>query len=155
MSQTIEPTQEPTRQPPAVERRTISQACARALVQAAERKAAALGIAIATTIVDESGVLKIFSRMDGAPLVAIGASTKKATTAVGFGMPTGQAWYDFMRGDPILEGGVPQLDDFILLGGGSPIVWDGAMLGAIGVSGGHYKQDEACVEAALQHLHAQ
>jgi uncharacterized protein GlcG (DUF336 family) len=31
-----------------------------------------------------------------------------------------------------------------------PIVVEGAIVGAIGVSGGHYKQDEACASAALE-----
>jgi uncharacterized protein GlcG (DUF336 family) len=35
------------------------------------------------------------------------------------------------------------------LGGGSPIIIDGVIVGAIGVSGGHYKQDEECVKNAL------
>ena len=34
------------------------------------------------------GVLKAFSRMDGAPLVSIQVAQDKAYTAVGFGMPT-------------------------------------------------------------------
>lgn len=134
------------------ERRSIAASLARALIAAAEDKAAEIGLAIATTIVDDSGVLKAYARMDGAPLVAEGASWKKARTAVGFGLPTGAAWHGFIKDDPILLHGAPQLDDFILLGGGVPIVVDGTMIGAIGVSGGHYHQDEACARAALQSL---
>ena len=43
-------------------------------------------------------------------------------------------------------------EDFILLGGGSPIYVDGALVGAIGVAGGHYSKDEACAQAALEAL---
>jgi uncharacterized protein GlcG (DUF336 family) len=42
------------------------------------------------------------------------------------------------------------LPDFILLGGGSPILVEGKLIGAVGVSGGHYAQDEECVKAALE-----
>ncbi|MBX2796399.1 MAG: heme-binding protein [Myxococcales bacterium] len=132
----------------AFERRTITSELARAMVDAAEDKARDLGLAIATVVVDDSGVLKTYSRMDGAPLIAEGASFKKARTAVGFGMATGQPWHDFIKEDPILMHGAPQLDDFILLGGGQPILYEGTMIGAIGVSGGHYHQDEACACAA-------
>ena len=131
---------------------SITSALARALIDNAERKARELGMSITTVVVDESGVLKAYSRMDGAPLVAGGASQKKAQTAVGFGMPTGDAWHDFIKSDPILMNGAQQLDNFILLGGGMPIVVDGAMIGAIGVSGGHYQQDEQCAKAALAAL---
>lgn len=135
---------------PTVARRTISAELARALIDAAEAKARALGFAISTTVVDESGVMKAYARMDGAALVAEGASRKKALTAVGFGLPTGEAWHAFIKDDPILLHGAPQLDHFILLGGGLPIRVDGQLVGAIGVSGGHYHQDEACARAALE-----
>jgi len=41
------------------------------------------------------------------------------------------------------------VQDFVLLGGGSPIMINDELVGAIGVSGGHYKQDEECVQAGL------
>jgi uncharacterized protein GlcG (DUF336 family) len=120
------------------------------MVERARDKAQELGFGIAVTVVDESGILKAFSRMDAAPLIAINASRKKATTAVGFGIPTGAAWHDFIKDDPILSKGVQSLDEFTLLGGGLPIRVNGEVVGAIGVSGGHYSQDEACAHAALE-----
>lgn len=119
------------------------------MIEAAEAEATARGLAIVTVIVDESGVLKAMRRMDGAPLVSIGAAHKKALTAVGFGIPTGQPWHDFIKDDPILLHGAPSLPDFTLLGGGFPIALGGGVVGAIGVSGGHYSVDEACAKAAL------
>ena len=74
---------------------------------------------------------------------------RQLSTAVGFGISTGDSWYGFIKDDPILMNGADQLNDFILLGGGSPIMVDDKLVGAIGVSGGHYKQDEECVTAAL------
>jgi uncharacterized protein GlcG (DUF336 family) len=130
-------------------RLSITAAAAQKMVEAAERHATSLGMAIVTVIVDESGVLKLLSRMDGAPLVAVGAAQKKALTAVGFGLPTGKAWHDFIKDDPILLQGAPSLPDFTLLGGGFPLKSGGALVGAIGVSGGHYAHDEACARAAL------
>ncbi|MGB1274804.1 MAG: GlcG/HbpS family heme-binding protein [Nannocystaceae bacterium] len=131
------------------QRASITSELARAMIDAAEAKATEIGMAITTVIVDESGVLKAMSRMDGAALVAESASRKKALTAVGFGMPTGESWHNFIKDDPILETGATQLENFILLGGGLPIQVDGAMVGAIGISGGHYRQDEVCAAAAL------
>jgi uncharacterized protein GlcG (DUF336 family) len=106
-------------------------------------------INISFCVVDSSGVLKYFSRMDNAPLISIDIARKKAVTAIGFGMSTGEPWHNFIKDDPILNDGVNNIKDFILLGGGMPILSDGEMIGAIGVSGGHYKQDELCCNAAL------
>lgn len=106
-------------------------------------------IGISFCVVDTSGVLKYFSRMDNAPLISIDASRKKAVTAIGFGMPTGESWHNFIKDDPILNNGVGNITDFMLLGGGFPIIKDDKVIGAIGISGGHYNQDEACCKAAL------
>jgi uncharacterized protein GlcG (DUF336 family) len=133
-------------------KRSITTRAAKAMIDDATEKAKELGLEVAVTIVDESGVLKSFLRMDGAPLMAVDVSKRKALTAVGLGLPTGQQWYDFIKDDPIMSEGVSGIPDFILLGGGLPISQDGAVIGAIGVSGGHYLQDEVCARSALEVL---
>jgi uncharacterized protein GlcG (DUF336 family) len=100
-------------------------------------------------VVDESGVLKAFSRMDGAALLSVQVSQDKAYTAVGFGMPT-HGWFDFIKNDPPLAAGAPSgIDRLVIFGGGYPIMVDGTVVGAIGVSGGHYSQDQEVAEAGL------
>jgi uncharacterized protein GlcG (DUF336 family) len=135
-----------------LQRPTITAAAAAALIEAAERHAAAIGLAIVTVVVDDAGHMKAMRRMDGAALVTIEVAAKKARTAVGFGLATGRAWHAFIGGDPILAAGAPSLPDFTMLGGGLPIRVEGALVGAIGVSGGHYDDDEACALAALAAL---
>jgi uncharacterized protein GlcG (DUF336 family) len=129
---------------------SISYELAWRLIEAAMGKAREIGLGISACIVDESGVLKAFGRMDNAPLISVDAARKKALTAVGLGIPTGDAWYNFIKDDPILSAGVHNFDDFLLLGGGIPLIIDGQMAGAIGISGGHYKQDELCAAAAIE-----
>lgn len=119
------------------------------MFERAKKEAKEQKIGISFCVVDNSGVMKYFSRMDNAPLISVDLSKKKAVTAVGFGMATGEQWHNFIKDDPILSNGVNTIKDFTLLGGGFPIIVDGAIVGAIGVSGGHYKQDEACCTAAL------
>ena len=132
-----------------ITRQSLSlEACMR-MGEAAISMAREIKIEIAITFIDESGVQKAFFRMDHAPLVAVDASRKKAITAVGLGIPSGDSYYEFIKDDPILLNGVQQFKDFILLGGGSPIIADGSVIGAIGISGGHYKQDEQCIKAAI------
>ncbi len=133
---------------------SISTQVAQRMIAAAEHKAQELGLRIATAVVDESGILKAFSRMDGAPLVAVGISVKKGVTAVGFGMPTGKPWHDFVKDDPILLHGYQSIEQFTMFGGGFPIYVDGQLVGAIGVSGGHYSKDEECARAGLAVIEA-
>ncbi len=135
-----------------ITKHSISVEAAQKLILNACNKAKDIKLNIAVTILDEGGNLKAFQRMDGAVLIANSASHKKAFTALGFGMPTGDTWYGFIKDDPILMNGANSLKDFTLLGGGSPIMIGGELVGAIGVSGGHYKQDEECVNAALNSL---
>lgn len=133
-------------------KRSVSYEAALRMSEAAIAKAQELNTAIAICIVDESGVLKYFTRMDNAPLIAVDASRKKAITAVGFGLPTGKPWFKFIKDDPILREGVHDFTDFMLMGGGIPIVVDKQIIGAIGISGGHYEKDHLCAQAALSCL---
>lgn len=130
-------------------KKSVSLEIAECMGKAAVQKASELGLSIAVCIVDESGIQKYFARMDYAPLIAVDASRKKAITAAGFGLPTGKPWFEFIKDDPILREGVHGFTDFMLMGGGLPIIRDNCIIGAIGISGGHYEQDLKCAEAAL------
>ncbi|MFZ4523033.1 MAG: GlcG/HbpS family heme-binding protein [Bacteroidales bacterium] len=133
-------------------KRSISLCDAEKMAESAMSKAKELGMAIAVTIVDESGITKLFARMDHAPLIAVDASRKKAITAVGFGLPTGDSWFNFIMEDPILREGAHDFMDFMLMGGGVPVVVDKQVIGAIGISGGHYSKDQECALSALASL---
>jgi uncharacterized protein GlcG (DUF336 family) len=130
-------------------KKSLSYNSALELIHAAIAEAQVIGFNISVSIVDESGIEKSFCRMDGAPLVSVETAAKKAKFAVGFGMPTGDQWYSFIKDDAILKDGAADLPGFILLGGGVPIYFEGSLIGAIGISGGHYKQDEQCANAAI------
>jgi uncharacterized protein GlcG (DUF336 family) len=133
---------------------SISSESAHQAIAAAEAKANEIGVPMDIAIVDESGVLKAFSRMDGAALLSIQIAQDKAYTAVGFGMPSG-GWHDFIKDDPPLAAGAAEgIDRLVIFGGGYPIKLDGQIVGAIGVSGGHYTQDQEVAEAGLQALGA-
>ena len=130
----------------------VSSALARQLIEAARSHADGLGKGFTIAIVDASGVLKALDRMDGAALISIQIAQDKAYTAVGFGIPSG-AWHDFIKDDPPLAAGAPTgIDRLVVFGGGFPITVDGACVGGIGVSGGHYSEDAAVAEAALATL---
>jgi len=119
-----------------------------AMYQKAEEKAKEIELNIVFTVLDKSGKIKFYAKMDNTILFADKAAFKKAFTAIGFGMPTGSTWYDFIKDDPILMNGADSLENFSLLGGGKPLIYQGHIIGGIGVSGGHYSHDEIVCEAA-------
>jgi len=130
---------------------SISAETARVLIEAAERKAAEIGVPMAIAVCDESGVLKAFSRMDGAALLSVDIAQNKAYTAVSFGIPT-HGWFDFIKDDPPLLHGITHTPRLVVFGGGYPVQHEGAVIGGVGVSGGHYHQDMQVAEAALAAL---
>lgn len=134
--------------PDTYEKKSISEELARKMMRAAHAEANKLGIPMTIAVCDESGILKAFLRMDGAALLSVDVAINKAKTAAGFGIST-DAWYDFIKDDPPLSLGAPHIKDLVIFGGGYPIKVDDQVIGAIGVSGGHYNDDMKCAKAAL------
>jgi uncharacterized protein GlcG (DUF336 family) len=131
------------------ERSSVSTESAHRIIHAAERKATEIGQPMVIVVVDESGVLKALSRMDQAPFLSIQVAQDKAYTAAGFGMSTDQ-WHDFIKNDPPLAAGATTgIDRLVVFGGGYPIKVGNLVVGAIGVSGGHYTQDMEVAKAGL------
>src|ERR1700676_478450 len=96
---------------------SISTELAHQVVAAAEAKAKAMGHPFVIAVCDESGVLKAFSRMDGAALLSVQIAQDKAYTAVGFGLPT-HGWHDFIKDDAQLAAGAPTgIDRLVIFGG--------------------------------------
>jgi uncharacterized protein GlcG (DUF336 family) len=131
------------------EKPSITTELAHRMIAAAEQKAQAMGHSFVIAVVDESGVLKAFSRMDNAALLSVQIAQDKAYTAAGFGMSTDQ-WHDFIKDDPPLAAGAPSgIERLVVFGGGYPITVNGQLVGGIGVSGGHYSQDMEVARAGL------
>lgn len=131
------------------EKASVSTESAHRMIAAAEAKAREIGVPMVIAVCDESGVLKAFSRMDGAALLSVQVAQDKAYTAVGFGLPT-EGWHDFIRDDPPLAAGaVGGIDRLVIFGGGYPIKAGDRVVGGIGVSGGHYTQDMEVAKAGV------
>jgi len=129
---------------------SITAEAASDVLRAAQQKATEIGVPMVIAVVDESGVLKAFSRMDGAPLLSVEIAKNKAFSAAAYGIPT-HAWFDFIKNDPPLLHGIVQTPRLIVFGGGYPLELNG-VIGAIGVSGGHYEQDMVVAEAGVSAL---
>ncbi len=124
---------------------------ARRAVDAARDKAEDLGISVVAAVVDPGGVVVTLDRMAGAPLLSLDVAVDKAWTAVSLGAPTQQVW-DGIADQPDLVAGLAGRGRITLLGGGLPIIWNGSLVGAIGVSGGTAAEDVVCAESALAAL---
>jgi uncharacterized protein GlcG (DUF336 family) len=129
---------------------SITAEAAQEAIRAAEAKAREIGVPMVIAVVDESGVLKAFSRMDGAPLLSVQLAQDKAYTAAAYGIAT-NVWFDFIKGDPPLLHGIVNTPRLVVFGGGYPIEL-GGVVGGIGVSGGHYEQDMVVAQAGLAAL---
>lgn len=132
-------------------RQTITTEAARAMIAAAETKARDVGVPMTIAVVDESGTLKAFSRMDGAILLSVGIAQDKAFTAVGIGAPTHDV-FNLIKDDPSLLHGLPNVPRVIVFGGGYPVTRGNAVIGGIGVSGGSYTVDMEVAQAGLAAL---
>jgi uncharacterized protein GlcG (DUF336 family) len=131
---------------------------ARAMVDAATRKAAELGVAETVCITDEGGFPLLLERMDGARITGPQIAWNKAFTAAGHRRAT--HLFNAPPSGPALPGneafGIQWSFEgrFAVFVGGFPVVVDGAVVGGIGLSGGNGEQDTACGLASLQALAA-
>ena len=117
------------------------------------KKAAASAIAearknswnMAVAIVDISGELVYFEKLDATQATSVNIAQDKARSAARFKRPT-KALQDVLAAGGAglrllaLEGAVP-------VEGGVPILMDGKIVGAVGVSGGTSEQDGQCAKA--------
>ncbi len=130
----------------------LSLADAKAMIAGARAKAEQLGIAMCISVVDESGHLLAFERMDGGKPLSVRLSDDKAHTAAISRKGTHEYNADCIPGQLLFGIHTSAGGRFSTVGGGLPVVVDGAVVGAIGLSGGRPEQDMACAEAGIAAL---
>lgn len=126
---------------------------AQAVLAAAEKKAAAIRCPMNIAVVDDGGHLLAFVRMDGAKLSSVEIAMLKARSAAVRRAET----------KPVLDGQEPNV--LLSLGltvgnpaehtpirGGLPLLVDGQIVGAIGVSAGSEEQDVEVARAGAAAL---
>jgi uncharacterized protein GlcG (DUF336 family) len=125
----------------------INLANAQRIVAAAQAKAQELGQPMNIAIVDAGTNLQAFIRMDGAWLGSIDIAIDKAFTARAFDLSTKDLGRNSQPGDQFFGIHASNHGRVMIFAGGIPIRADGAVVGAIGVSGGTGEQDQAVAEA--------
>lgn len=130
----------------------ITLELAKGLIEEAEKEAKNLGIAMVITIVDEGGNLVATHRMNDAWLASIEIAQNKAWTSVALKTST----------ENLANATVPQAELYglnttnngriVVFGGGIPLVKEGKIIGAIGVSGSSVANDIQVAKAGVKAL---
>lgn len=125
---------------------------ARRVIAAAEAKAADIGQPMNIAVVDTGGNLVAHVRMDGAWIGSIDISINKAYTARAFDIATRDLAEHSQSGGQFFGIHASNRGRIMIFAGGIPLRRDGAVVGAIGVSGGSGEQDHAVAEAGAAAL---
>lgn len=123
----------------------IEVADALALIQQGMKQSADKGLKMVFAVVEPSGELVAFARMDDAPYASIQIAQQKARTSARLRITTAEM-------EKRVQGGRLALlssDEVIAIGGGVPILANGRVIGALGVSGGTAAEDHAVAAATI------
>lgn len=122
-----------------------------ALLAAARDAADEAGVPMSFAVMDPSGHLLAFARMDGAPWISADVAQGKAWTSAAYGVPSA-AQKEKMQPMPNFAQAITSMTHgrFTPQTGAVPIYRDGALVGALGGSGGTGEQDEAACTAAVE-----
>jgi uncharacterized protein GlcG (DUF336 family) len=128
---------------------SLNLADARQIIAAGEKKATELRIPYNIAVVDAGGGLVAHERMDGAWLGSVGIAIDKAWTARAFDLSTEELAGFTQSGQPGFGVNTTNGSKVVIFGGGIPIKVDGAVIGAVGASGGSVGDDITVARAAL------
>jgi uncharacterized protein GlcG (DUF336 family) len=125
----------------------ITLADARRIIAAAEQKAQEIGQPMNIAVVDVGGNLVSHVRMDKAWIGSVDISIKKAWTARAFDISTKELAELSQSGDQFFGINASNDGRVMIFAGGVPLKRGAEVVGAVGVSGGLGKQDQAVAEA--------
>ncbi|OSQ36562.1 GlcG/HbpS family heme-binding protein [Thalassospira mesophila] len=128
---------------------------AKILIDGARAKAGEIGVPMCIAIVDESGTLIAFERMDGGKVTSTIIAQDKAFTAAAARKATHE--YNAVAQPGSLAFGIHTEvgGRLSIVGGGLPVSVDGEVVGGIGLSSGTPQQDMECAQAGIDHFLAQ
>ena len=134
----------------------LNLAGAETILEAAKKKAAAMGLTVNIAVVDDGGHLLAFARMDGARPASATTALTKAVSAATFRQETGpmpaKGEPDLLLSLSLQNAAAASGGKITTLKGGVPIVVDGQVIGAVGVGGGSGEQDVEVAKAGIQAL---
>jgi uncharacterized protein GlcG (DUF336 family) len=128
----------------------ITLSDARRIIAAAELKAEEIKQPMNVAVVDSGGNLIAHVRMDGAWIGSVDISINKAWTARAFDIATKDLAENSQSGDQFFGIHASNHGRVMIFAGGIPLKRGDQVVGAVGVSGGMGKQDQAVAEAAVE-----
>ncbi len=125
---------------------------AQRIISAAEEKARQMGQPMNIAVMDAGRNLVAFYRMDGAWVASTDIAIDKAFTSAGRGLTTRKIGEMAQPGQPLFGINTTNGGRIVIFAGGVPLMRDGEVIGAIGVSGGTVDEDEEVAEAGVAAL---
>lgn len=131
---------------------TVTLEDARRVIAAGEEEATRIGQPMNVAVVDAGGNLVAHVRQDGAWIGSVDISISKAWTSRAFDIATKDLGENAQPGGQFFGIHTTNGGRVAIFAGGIPLVRDGAVVGAVGVSGGSGEQDQRVAEAAAAAL---
>lgn len=133
--------------------RKLTYEGARAILEAAAKKAREMKVPMCIAVVDEGGHLLAFCRIDDAKPSSIQVAQTKAISAATRRAPTGPVPNE-ENASVLLSLGLPlaSAGAVTCIRGGLPLEWESTVVGAVGVSGGTEAEDVEVARAGLKAL---
>lgn len=128
---------------------SLSLAEAKALAGFAEANALSMTLPIVVAVTDARGEEILFHRMEGALPASSDLARNKAYTAAAFRMATDELGREAQPGKSLYGVESGNRGQVVVFGGGFPVRRGGAVIGAIGVSGGTVAEDMQIARHAL------
>ena len=122
---------------------------ARILMAGAEAHARTIGVPMCIAITDEAGQLIAFQRMEGGKVTSTTIAIDKAFTAAAAKKATHEYGTASQPGAPAYGIASAIGGRLMVVGGGLPVLWNGEVVGGIGVSSGTPAQDQAVAQAGI------
>ncbi|ERS90850.1 DNA polymerase III subunit delta' [Marinobacter sp. C1S70] len=125
---------------------------ARILIEGAAAKASEIGVPMCIAVVDESGTLIAFERMDGGKVTSVTIAQDKAFTAAAARKATHDYNAANVPGNLAFGIHTEVGGRLSTVGGGLPVMVNGEVVGGIGLSSGTPQQDMDCAQAGIDHF---
>lgn len=125
------------------------------LITGARFKAEEIGVPMCIAVVDESGNLIAFERMNGGKVTSITIAQDKAFTAGAARKATHEYNKACVPGNLAFGIHTAIGGRLCVVGGGLPVTVDGEVVGGIGLSSGTPDQDMVCAQAGIDYLQQQ
>jgi len=117
----------------------------RRIAAAVQEQARTNGLRVVVAVLDEGGHAILLERMDGTQTASVEIALAKARSAAAFRRPT-REMAEWVTGGNV---GLMALPGLVPVEGGVPLIVDGVVVGAVGVSGATARQDGEAAQAGV------